>query len=69
MTALGFAGYFISAVYLKWFDGTVIVSFNPTDANIKDIPFPAITICSMNQAGKPEAEDILKNGYVRKTHF
>lgn len=62
MTALSFAAYFISAVYVKWFEGSVIVSFNPLDASIKDIPFPAITICSMNQAGKPEAENILKNG-------
>lgn len=62
MTALGFAAYFISILYIKWIDSPVIVSFNPMDASITDIPFPAITICSMNQAGKPEAEDIVKNG-------
>lgn len=62
MTAFSFAAYFISVLYFKWNDSPVIVSFNPVDANIKDIPFPAITICSMNQAGKPEAEDIVKNG-------
>lgn len=62
ITAFSLAAYFIRVVYSKWNDSPVIVSFNPMDASIKDIPFPAITICSMNQAGRPEAEDIVRNG-------
>lgn len=34
------------------------------DATLDTIPFPAITICNMNQAVRKEAEDILTNGLV-----
>lgn len=56
---MGFAAYFISNIYDKWVYTPVIVGINPTFQSISNIPFPAITICNMNQARKSEAEKIL----------
>lgn len=46
------AGYFISNVYQKWRETPVIIGLDPVSTNIKDIPFPAVTICNMNQVRK-----------------
>lgn len=43
------ATYFISNIYQKWKDTPVIISLDPVSTDIKDIPFPAVTICNMNQ--------------------
>uniref|UniRef100_A0AAR5Q842 Pickpocket protein 28 n=1 Tax=Dendroctonus ponderosae TaxID=77166 RepID=A0AAR5Q842_DENPD len=60
--AIGFAAYYISNIYEKWKSSPVITSFSPFDADLSSIPFPAITICNMNQAKKNEAERILREG-------
>ncbi|XP_050307294.1 pickpocket protein 28-like [Anthonomus grandis grandis] len=60
--AVGFAAYYISNIYAKWKSSPVIISFSPFDAELGSIPFPAITICNMNQAKRNEAEKILKEG-------
>ncbi|XP_030758076.1 LOW QUALITY PROTEIN: pickpocket protein 28-like, partial [Sitophilus oryzae] len=60
--AIIFASYYISNIYAKWKSSPVIISFSPFDAELSSIPFPAITICNMNQAKKSEAERILKEG-------
>lgn len=60
--AIGFASYYITNIYEKWNSSPVIISFSPFDASISAVPFPAITICNMNQAKKTEAEKILKDG-------
>ncbi|XP_076270438.1 pickpocket protein 28-like [Rhynchophorus ferrugineus] len=60
--AICFAAYYISNIYTKWKSSPVIISFSPFDAELNSIPFPAITICNMNQAKRNEAERILKEG-------
>lgn len=42
--------YFISNVYEKWSATPIIVTVSPVAISIEDIPFPAVTICNMNQA-------------------
>lgn len=42
----------------------MIVSLNPEQISLTEVPFPAITICNMNQARKSVADRILKQGYV-----
>lgn len=59
-SAFGFACYYITNIFEKWNTNPVLVAFNPTDATFNDIPFPAITICNMNQAKREEAEKILR---------
>lgn len=59
---MGFAVYYISNIYTKWKSSPVIISFSPFDADLSSVPFPAITICNMNQAKRSEAERILKEG-------
>lgn len=36
----------------------VIIGLDPVSTNIKDIPFPAVTICNMNQVNKTFAESL-----------
>ncbi|CAH1368714.1 unnamed protein product [Tenebrio molitor] len=59
-SALAFASYYITNIFEKWNENPVLVAFNPTDATFNEIPFPAITICNMNQVKREEAERILK---------
>ncbi|XP_031343039.1 pickpocket protein 28-like [Photinus pyralis] len=54
--------YFISQIYSKYNLNPVIVSLNPKPTPVGALPFPAITICSMNQAKKAEAEQIMEAG-------
>ncbi|KAK4879623.1 hypothetical protein RN001_007769 [Aquatica leii] len=49
-------------IYGKYNRNPVIISLNPKPTPINQLPFPAITICSMNQAKKHEADDIIENG-------
>lgn len=67
--AVCFAGYFISNIYHKYTNTPVIISFNPVSTSLLSIPFPAVTICNMNQAIKRKARQILKYGYVRTIAF
>ncbi|KAG6446862.1 pickpocket protein 28 [Manduca sexta] len=50
------AGFFILNVYAKWRMTPMIVTINPENMPLKGLPFPAITICNVNQAKKSVAE-------------
>ncbi|XP_069704368.1 pickpocket protein 28-like isoform X2 [Periplaneta americana] len=52
------ASYFIIVVYNKWDETPVIVSIGARATQMSDIPFPAVTICTMNEARKTEANKI-----------
>lgn len=52
------ASYFISNVWQKWRETPVIIGLDPVSTSIKDIPFPAVTICNMNQVKKNFAESL-----------
>lgn len=56
--AIVLATYFISNIWQKWNDSPVIISGNPISTNIADIPFPAFTICNMNQVKKSFAKSL-----------
>lgn len=58
-----FAAYFISNIYEKWDASPVIIGFNPVSTPIMDIPFPAVTICNMNQARQSVVKTIRSGGY------
>ncbi|KAF5296273.1 hypothetical protein FQR65_LT10268 [Abscondita terminalis] len=62
LTAVSCAAYFIANIYTKYDVSPVIISLNPTPTPISELPFPAITICSMNQAKKQEAFAIIESG-------
>lgn len=38
----------ISAIWQRYYQNPVIVTFNPTEQEMDAIPFPAVTICNMN---------------------
>lgn len=50
--------YFITNVWEKWSLSPIIIGLNPVATQLKDIPFPAVTICNMNQANKTIAHNI-----------
>ncbi|XP_034657912.1 pickpocket protein 28 [Drosophila subobscura] len=46
-------------VFVKWEDTPVIIGISSTMTPISKIPFPAITVCNMNQAKKSKVEDLM----------
>ncbi|XP_013189656.2 pickpocket protein 28 [Amyelois transitella] len=66
LVAFGFslvcAAFFILNVYAKWRLSPMIVSINPQNMPLEELPFPALTICNVNQAKKSVAERYLKSG-------
>lgn len=60
--AVAFATYFILDIYNKYDNNPVIISFNPTTVSLDSIPFPAVTICNLNQAVDNVARNIIAYG-------
>lgn len=60
--AIGLAIYCITIIYNKWQSNPVIISFSPFDADLRSIPFPAVTICNMNHVKRNVADEILAHG-------
>lgn len=50
--------YFITNVWLKWSASPMIITLSALSTPITDFPFPAVTICNMNQARKSAVEKI-----------
>lgn len=61
VTAL--SAYYISIMWIKWGASPIIVSSAPKMTYITETPFPAVTICNMNQAKKSMAKDIVPNSF------
>lgn len=55
------AAYFISNVWDKWTSTPIIIGLDPVATIIKDIPYPAVTICNMNQVKKSYAETLFED--------
>jgi amiloride-sensitive sodium channel len=58
------AAYFISNVYSKWDETPVIVSIGARTTSLTDIPFPAVTLCTVNKVRKTKADFIKASTYV-----
>ncbi|KAF6201828.1 hypothetical protein GE061_004223 [Apolygus lucorum] len=56
--AVACSAYFISNLFIKFNEMPVIMSISPTSSTIRDIPFPTITICNMNNMRKFQAERV-----------
>ncbi|XP_055371678.1 pickpocket protein 28-like [Condylostylus longicornis] len=63
ITAFVIALYFIFDVYNKWDNSPVIVGISPFAIPIGKMPFPAITICNVNQVLKSKVESLLNNSF------
>ncbi|KAG4079926.1 hypothetical protein HA402_006238 [Bradysia odoriphaga] len=46
------SAYFITNVYDKYSSSPMIISLNSRPTDITELPFPAVTVCNMNQAVK-----------------
>lgn len=49
---VGLSIFFISVVWRKWNNKPLIIALSSNEYSIRDLTFPAVTICSMNQARK-----------------
>ncbi|XP_065345463.1 pickpocket protein 28-like [Cloeon dipterum] len=61
MSALMGAGLLIREAYQKWVDAPVILSFSTLPTSVAEIPFPAFTVCNMNNARKGVAQRVLNS--------
>lgn len=52
------SAYFISNLWKKWTDTPIIIALNSVSTPLNNIPFPAVTICNMNQAKNSIANNI-----------
>jgi len=41
--------WLIKAVFVKYYDSPVVVTFQPSEMFVGDLPFAAVTICNMNR--------------------
>lgn len=55
------AFWLIKDIWWKYYDSPIIVTFQPFQTTVDQIPFPAITICNMNKLQKSEALPYLQN--------
>ena len=55
------ASYYISELWDKWESGPVLVSIDTTAHPVSTIPFPAVTICSVNKARIDFVKKCIKN--------
>lgn len=53
--------YFISNVWIKWSASPVIITLNSKSREITSLPFPAITVCNMNQAQNRSVQQLSRN--------
>lgn len=52
--------YFISNVYEKWNASPIIIAQNAYATSISEFPFPAVTICNLNQVKKSKIAHVQK---------
>lgn len=52
------SGFFISNIYIKWSASPIIISTSAKQQLTSNIPFPAITICNLNQALRSRVQSI-----------
>lgn len=63
MLVIGIGSSFIYNIYSKWSTQPIIMTANSKAISISDIPFPAVTICNMNQAQHNAVEHIRKGSH------
>ncbi|XP_028898840.2 pickpocket protein 28 [Zeugodacus cucurbitae] len=63
------SGYFISNIYVKWSASPIIISTSAKQTLASDVPFPAITICNLNQASKSKVQGIPTSFYRQNLNY
>lgn len=64
LAAVSTSSYFIWIMYNAYISDPLITVFNPSETTIDEIPFPAITICNVNNVRKSKAL-----GYLRSVEY
>ncbi|XP_020717443.1 pickpocket protein 28-like [Ceratitis capitata] len=63
------SGFFISNIYVKWSASPIIISTSARQTLASDVPFPAVTICNLNQASKSKVQDIPTSFYRQNLNY
>ena len=56
LAGLGFSSYFCWQMWKKYDEAPLLMSLETTRYPLKNIPFPAVTICNVNKAMKSRLE-------------
>ncbi|KAL7744948.1 hypothetical protein ACLKA6_007220 [Drosophila palustris] len=55
------SGFFISNIYIKWSASPIIISTSAKQLLTSNMPFPAVTICNLNQALRSRVQRISRS--------
>jgi hypothetical protein len=61
--------YFILNLFERYWENPVIMSLTPTTIKLSDIPFPAVTICNMNNLRRSKGVNILRRYIFRANNL
>ncbi|CAL8113040.1 unnamed protein product [Orchesella dallaii] len=52
--------WLIKSVFIKYYDSPVVVTFQPSEMFVGDLPFAAVTICNMNRVLRSKANEYIR---------
>lgn len=67
LSGICFSGYFCWQMWQKWDESPIITSVETQMYPLKNVPFPAITICSVNKVSKRRLMKALENPKLEQT--
>ena len=60
LAGIAFSSFFIAQMWNKWEKSPVLLSVDSNRYPLKNIPFPAVTICNVNKVSKTKLLQVLK---------
>ncbi|KAI9565143.1 putative amiloride-sensitive sodium channel [Daphnia sinensis] len=61
LAGIFFSGYFCWQMWNKWVDSPVLMSLDSNRYPLKNIPFPAVTICNVNKVSKTKLLRVMED--------
>ena len=69
LAGLCFSGYFCLQMWRKWDESPVLTSLDSNYYPLKNIPFPAVTICNVNKVSKKKLLQFMDNPKYIAVYF
>jgi hypothetical protein len=61
LAGIFFSGYYCWQMWKKWEDSPVLMSLDSNRYPLKNIPFPAVTICNVNKVSKTKLLRVMED--------